>query len=143
MKNSGKLLSLILAGILCASAMLSSCNNVVEDESDDTTKATDTTTAETTTPETELTDGLPDTQMDGFALHILHDDGSISWAEVRLDITDDDVQGEVLNDAIYDRNLYIEDRFDAVVDITREKMATSIAAMPILLLQVIVHTTLL
>lgn len=80
-------------------------------------------TSNTNTPdvvaqtETELTDGLPEKDMDGFALRIYHNDGSqMTWTNLTLDT--EEQTGEVLNDAIYERNRAVEERFDCVIEVT-------------------------
>ncbi len=73
---------------------------------------------ETTTfaPETERTDGLPDKKMDGFTLNLLHHDNTwLTWA--KIDLTADEENGDLINDAIHKRNSYIEDRFDCKLNI--------------------------
>lgn len=121
MKDSRKLFSLVLAGILCASAILTSCNNSGDDQTTDDTTA-DTTTADTTTAETEpepLTDGLPEVNMDGFSLNIHHHDTTwLTWTKTQLDA--DEMTSELINDAIYERNRKIENRFNAVINVTAE-----------------------
>ena len=70
----------------------------------------------TAAPETEKTDGLPDTNMDGFSLNILHHDNTwLTWA--KIDLTADGENGDLVNDAIYKRNMYIEDRFNCKLNI--------------------------
>ena len=80
---------------------------------------TDETTAGDTTPEvtTELTDGLPDKNMEDFEFNIHHStQASMSWVNLELDAEAEN--GEYLNDAIYKRNQYIEERFKCNLNIT-------------------------
>ncbi len=64
-----------------------------------------------TEPETtKKTDGLPATNMNGFEMHILHDEGYITWAKTVLDA--EETTGDLLNDAIYERNRAMEERFN-------------------------------
>ncbi len=61
------------------------------------------TTAATEPEVTELTDGLPETDMNGFTFKIYHCSGSqMTWTNLTIDAAEQ--TGEVLNDAIYDRN---------------------------------------
>ncbi len=80
----------------------------------------ETTTGETTTaPEvtTELTDGLPDKNMEGFTLNLLNaTPDSMHWAIVTLDVETEN--GEPINDAIYKRNREIEERFECDISVT-------------------------
>lgn len=118
MKMRTRLFTLLLTALLASSTALVSCSDKGNDPADTTTAGTtdDTTVPETTTPETELTDGLPDTQMDGFALRFMNT-STITWVEQRLTIEDEDTAGDILSAAIHDRTLYIEDRFDAILDV--------------------------
>ncbi len=64
-----------------------------------------------TEPETtKKTDNLPPTNMDGFKMNILHDEGYITWAKTVLDA--EETTGDLLNDAIYERNRAAEERFN-------------------------------
>ncbi len=69
-----------------------------------------------TTPEvtTELTDGLPDKNMEEFELSILGDGGlTNTWITVQLDAESE--TGEKINDAIYKRNRAMEERFNCKI----------------------------
>ena len=86
-----------------------------------TTEGNDTTSA----PETQKTDGLPDTDMDGFEFNILHHDNTwLTWA--KIDLTADEENGDLINDAIYKRNIYIEDRFKCKLNIVGVPQVASI-----------------
>lgn len=107
--------------ILLVIAMLA-CGMVACGETEVETKGTaDTTETTDTQPiETELTDGLPETDMDGFTLAMHHfDETWLTWAETILDAEEE--TGDRLNDAVYQRNLRIEDRFNCELDITDEQ----------------------
>lgn len=99
-------------------AMLTS--TAVSCGSGDTKETTGTGTDTTTTvqeTETELTDGLPERDMDGFTLRIFHNNPSqMTWTNLTLDA--EEQTGEVLNDAIYERNRAIEERFDCLIAAT-------------------------
>ncbi len=105
-----KTLSLLLATLMLTSSVLIGCSDTSADSTDTSAPADSTSEAETTTAETELTDGLEDKNMDGFEFKIYNSTPeSLSWAEVRLSVEETD--GDILNEAIYERNLYIEERF--------------------------------
>ncbi|MBQ2708486.1 MAG: hypothetical protein IJF67_09480 [Clostridia bacterium] len=92
--------------------------------SQDTTAASgnDTTAAPVTT---ELTDGLEDKNMEGFSLNILHhDDTWLTWAKTQL--VADEENGDLINDTIYKRNSYIEDRFNAKINVTGVNQVASV-----------------
>ena len=75
------------------------------------------TTAATEPEVTELTDGLPETDMNGFTFKIYHCSGSqMTWTNLTIDAAEQ--TGEVLNDAIYDRNRGIEERFNYKMEVT-------------------------
>ena len=105
-----KQITLILLAAVLASAF--ACEGRQND-------VTDETTAGDTTPEvtTELTDGLPDKNMEDFEFNIHHStQSSMSWVNLELDAEAEN--GEYLNDAIYKRNQYIEERFKCNLNIT-------------------------
>ena len=106
-----KWISLALAFLMLLTA---SCGGA--SGSQDTTAASgnDTTAAPVTT---ELTDGLEDKNMEGFSFNILHhDDTWLTWAKTQL--VADEENGDLINDTIYKRNSYIEDRFNAKINVT-------------------------
>ena len=64
--------------------------------------------------ETELTDGLPDTDMNGFEFRIASStQDTLTWANVQLSA--DSENGETVNDAIFLRETVIEDRFNCQI----------------------------
>lgn len=106
-----KQISIILLAAVLSSA--ASCGGEGQPE------VTDGTTEGGTTPEvtTELTDGLPDKDMEGFTFNIHHStQASMSW--VNLELNAEAENGEYLNDAIFKRNQYIEERFRCELNIT-------------------------
>lgn len=105
MKN--RITAAILALLMLAATSCGSETAGGESTSDETT---------TFAPETERTDGLPDKKMDGFTLNLLHHDNTwLTWA--KIDLTADEENGDLINDAIHKRNSYIEDRFDCKLNI--------------------------
>ncbi len=102
-----------LALLLCAVLTAASCGG-----SGAANDGTSSDSAETTTsaPETELTDNLPDVNMDGFELKIQHFNESwLTWAETVMDA--ESLNGDILNDALYNRNKDIEERFNCTITI--------------------------
>lgn len=76
--------------------------------------AASTTGTDVTEPETETEpegDRLPDTDMQGWELSILNFDESwLTWANTRILV--DEQTGDVLNDAIHERNAGLQERFN-------------------------------
>jgi len=63
-----------------------------------------------------LTDGLPETDMDGFVLTILHhDQDNLTWVDHQL--MSEAENGDIVNDAIFKQNREIEERFNAELNI--------------------------
>ena len=107
-------ISLLLA--LLALMNLAACGDA--GTPDETTSSAQ--TGDTTPATTELTDGLPDTDMQGFTLNILHhNDEWLTWARTQL--RSDEENGDLINDAVYRRNSYIEERFKCVLNIEEVK----------------------
>ncbi len=101
----------------------------------DNTANSDETPANTTTPsaeevveeeETVLTDGLPDTDMGGFELNILHHSQEwLAWANNVLEA--EEQTGEILNDSIYNRTDVLQERFNAkILTETRSQVGTDV-----------------
>jgi len=115
-----RLLKRILTAALAALTILSfnACGSGESTPDDTTAAVTEETVTESETT-TELTDGLPDTDMNGFVFTIHHSTAaSISWVNLQLDAEGED--GEPLNDAIYRRNRYISERFNMEFKITED-----------------------
>lgn len=89
---------------------------------------------ETTAPSTETaqpTDGLPDTDMGGFSFNILHHNKNwLTWAETQL--VAEEENGDLLNDAMYKRQSYIEDRFKCKLNVTEVDKVADIMAQSVL-----------
>ncbi|MBE6613311.1 MAG: hypothetical protein E7632_12555, partial [Ruminococcaceae bacterium] len=106
MKKHTRLFTLILAGILLASCGGTSAGS-------DTTAADTTTAAET---EPEITDNLPEKDFGGAEVNILSVASTVNSVNAFFDAEE---TGDVLDDAVYNRNLAIEERFnvDLIYDI--------------------------
>ncbi len=84
-----------------------------ETDAEETTPAQNAVNTETET-ETELTDGLPETDMNGYAFHVLNtSQDSLTWADVRF--LADELNGEAVNDGLYTRRQSIEERFNCTI----------------------------
>ncbi|MBE6658768.1 MAG: extracellular solute-binding protein [Ruminococcaceae bacterium] len=84
---------------------------------DETQGNTDASTAAVT--EAVITDGLPDTDMQGFEMRFLNATGdSLTWANVQLDA--EAANGDLINDSIFERNSYIEERFNCTLNYVSE-----------------------
>jgi hypothetical protein len=87
-----------------------------ETTTDTITSGSDVTTAPV---EDELTDGLPEVNMDGFVFSVYNNSQEkMTWTNTTLDV--ESQTGEVLNDAIYKRNRNVEERFNCVIDVLSE-----------------------
>lgn len=96
-------------------AVIASCGNEGAGIQQTTTKA-DTVLDDTETT-AQLTDGLPDVDMDGFALRILHSTPeAMSWVYLTLDV--DQQSGDLIDDEIFIRNSQIEERFNSEIQIS-------------------------
>lgn len=83
-----------------------------------TVKQTENLAEQTTTIVKEETDGLPDTDLNGYNFTILnYDDTMFTWAENRIGI--EEQNGELINDTIFERNNDIEERFNIVIAETK------------------------
>ncbi len=113
--------------LLLALPILAACGGGGKDTPASTTAAG---TAATEPATTELTDGLPEVDMNGFTFKIYHCSGTnMTWTNLTLDAAEQ--TGEVLNDAIYDRNRGIEERFNYKMEIQEHTSDQSIRAADI------------
>ncbi|MBQ8642929.1 MAG: hypothetical protein IJ480_12020 [Clostridia bacterium] len=114
-----ELLKRILAALLCTAVTLPlfACGS---GESAETVPAADTAAAET---ETEPVYTLPEADWDGYNFHILvHGNSESGWD--KNDFHAEELTGELLNDAVFERNAAVEEQYN--VDITDEKLSGNI-----------------
>ncbi len=103
-------IAILLASLLTST--LASCGGTTT-EAETTAGAETTATVETET-ETELTDNLPDTDMGGYELKIHNfTENWLTWANTRILVAE--MTGDVLNDALYNRQTNIEERFNCKI----------------------------
>ncbi|MBQ3862294.1 MAG: hypothetical protein II779_17370 [Clostridia bacterium] len=120
-----RLIALLLALSLLACAF-AGCAENAPDEGETASAAANDNPADAPAPEvpeeTELTDGLPDTDMGGFEFNILHHSQEwLAWAYNVLEA--EELTGEALNDAIFKRAETLENRFNAkIVTETRDQV---------------------
>ncbi len=112
-----KTVSLFLALVMLTSTiLLSACSNDPASTTDDTGVAAGDTTvpAETTAAETEPPtpyDTIGDTKYDGYVYTILNGPNTSKWVANMIEIEE---TGEVLFDAVYQRNKVVEDKLGVV-----------------------------
>lgn len=98
----------ISIALLIAMLALASCGGQGQNEV--TTNAPDSTTEAETTAAGPIASYLPDTNLDGFELRVAtwsDDNGKYFWSE--------EANGEVVNDAVYEANSAVRDRFNATI----------------------------
>lgn len=96
----------ILLLLAMLAPMIASCGKPAETE----TQPVDTVAAETETVETELTDSLPEKDFGGANYRVL------TAAEQWQKFYNSEQNGEIINDAVYKRNLTVEERFNVKLD---------------------------
>ena len=118
-----KILSALLAALMASSALLmSACSNSGQDEKETTPQATSNPTADAQEEvnEEELTDlelrqripdDLPEEKYGGEEFRVVTNDGDQYEEEIWVE----EANGEACNDAVYNRNIRIEDRFDVKI----------------------------
>ena len=119
----------ILSSVLLISILLSaSCGSAEPGNvSDDSTAlSTDTTTDETTAARIEPV--LPDTRWEGYKFRVLtRGDTNVHWKSKDIAATEEN--GDVINDAVYKRNMKIYDRFGVeMVDIPNPEGTSGLAS---------------
>ncbi len=126
MKKS-RIISLGLAALMLTGVSCGESGTTAETTASD---ASDTTTAEPVT--TELTDGLEPADFGGWELTILNfNQDWLTWANTTITIEEAD--GDILNDAIYNRNANLQERFnftfvETQIRDTREEISKNVIA---------------
>ena len=102
----------ILASLFTALLCAASCGEaaVVDNDAD----SAEGTSTETSSVTTELSAELPDAKYDGHVFNILIT-GNTENTWQKNDFKAEELTGEVLNDARYERNLAVEERFDITI----------------------------
>ena len=113
-----RILALVLAALLTAPSLLSCSESTENAETKETTPtAAAEEVAEVVEEETEMTradvkDDLPELDYGGQTITILARDKAWFTGEMLVE----ELNGEALNDAVYDRDVYVEDRLKCVID---------------------------
>ncbi len=104
------IIAILLASMLTGT--LAACGGTTTET--ETAAAADTTAVAETETETELTDNLPETDMGGYEL-AFHNftENWLTWANTRIVVPE--MTGDVLNDALYNRQTDIEERFNCKI----------------------------
>lgn len=127
-----RVLLLVLCLVFLAGSLFVGCNDN-DPSNDKTTTGTGTGNATTEPIETEqLTDELPDKNMDGFTFRILHHSQDwLGWATNIMDA--EGYTNEPINDAMYDRRIYLEERFGVEIETEPTWMVNADAIMPLVM----------
>lgn len=135
MKN--RLMSALLAALMLSSTIaMSACGE--SEVNSETTPAQNTTTptsgeAVEEVPEEELSDlerrqripdNLPDQKFDGAEFRVMTRETFAGW-QYSTEIWVEELNGDACNDAVYNRNVKIEDRFDVKISVTEDTAAQS------------------
>ena len=117
MKKERHIATLLLAALLCGT-LFSSCGNAVDSASDDTDTAAETPATETVDPEEEQ---LQVKASYYSALAAVSAPGTeISFLSETGDIAVEELTGEKFNDAVYNRNLEVEERLDVKLNVLEQ-----------------------
>lgn len=96
--------------LLCAIVLSQAACGGASDTQTDTTKANDAAETTATSADTELSDNLPDITFDGRTFTTL------TFDQILSDYEADEVNGDVINDAVWKRNQTVMDRFDVKLE---------------------------
>lgn len=104
--NCKKAFGAIIFGAMLLS-MISCGDQDTQTPTSDTVPVTDA----VTTAETETEYVFPEIDMNGWEMSILnHDESVLTWANTRIVVEEAD--GDILNDALYQRNIFLEETFN-------------------------------
>jgi hypothetical protein len=111
-------LSLALAAVIVALSLLS-CSDKGSGTTADTTAAA-AETAETTAADTQIYPNLPDMDFEGYNFKVLHW-YVVGWdGRMNKDIYAESENGDPINDAVYKRNLYMNEKYNVTFSIQNE-----------------------
>ena len=111
----------IIAGLLCAAMAAAgfSCSGEPETDSDVGTEDQITSdTSEVTEADTRVYPELPDVSYDGYKFTILHWDNTFRNVD---DMDAETVNGEPINDAVYARNLAVEEKYGVEIGVNYDQ----------------------
>ncbi len=105
-----------ILSLLLTTMLLSSCGNTDVVETSDTTEIISSTETETVVEtETEkILPNLPTADFDGYVFTII-DRGNFNSSWTSVDIYAEELNGEPINDAVYNRNVYVESTYNITV----------------------------
>lgn len=124
MKKRITLLLVIAALLLAEGQMLISCGGDTNTETTPPAGDTVDTSTDTTPAETELTPDIPDIRYDDEDFRMLYRYGSHAYNIE--DIWVESLNGEVINDAVYNRNIALEEKFGLKLVPIEEKSPVSV-----------------
>lgn len=110
------LLGLILALLMLLSPLFTSCSDKTPSDSSDSVTAV----PDSETEEAKIKPDLPDADYEGGEFLILDIDAPSAWWLENFEFYTTEQNGEVLNDAIYTRNINIEERYNIKINEYRD-----------------------
>jgi len=110
-----KLLSLLLAGIVLTSTACSSSGSAGDASGKDQQADNIVTEPVETEPEYIMWEHLPEETLDGFAFRIIESQSDAVTGAIYVHGNAEELTGEAINDAIYNRNRAVEEQFDVVI----------------------------
>lgn len=108
------LAALTAVSLLCACSGSGSGNNVSIESTADAQTDAQSETIEAETTDSYVYDDIPDTDYEGADLNIL----TTTWYEASSYIYAENLNGEVINDALYNDRINIQDRFNVSINLT-------------------------
>ena len=112
-------LTVLLAVLLAASSCGSSAAPANEDETADSVSVSPTETE----PQYVMWQNLPETDLGGYEFHIIESPRAANTGATVLHGDAEALTGEAINDAIYNRNLAVEDRYNCVISTVSDSAA--------------------
>ena len=121
MFKSKKILTILLLCAMLVSTVLTSCSETTSEETDAGSAEVAAETAETVAEEeVNPLDELPIDDYGGANYHILGDINSNWWI---ISLNSEEITGEIINDTVYERNQFVEERYN--VNITSQETTTA------------------
>ncbi len=126
MRKSGKIITLLLLCSMLAGTFLTACSETTSEDPANVSSEVSAEVAETIAEEVEVNplEELPTADYGGANYHILGDTNSNWWI---ISLNSEEITGEIINDTVYERNQFVEERYN--VNITSQETTAAVSEL--------------
>lgn len=126
MRKSGKIITLLLLCSMLAGTFLTACSETTSEDPANVSSEVSADAAETIVEEVEVNplEELPAEDYGGANYHILGDTNSNWWI---ISLNSEEITGEIINDTVYERNQFVEERYN--VNVTSQETTAAVSEL--------------